>query len=57
MRLKDLKRWRELVLVDYLAGRYDKEAAQAKCRVITRAIESMAKMQDEQMKEQIKAAK
>jgi hypothetical protein len=41
----------------YEAGRMSKETAQAKCRVLTRAIESMAKMQDEQMKEQIKAAK
>ena len=43
MRLNDLRRWRELVLVDYAAGLISKETAQAKCRGLTRAIEAMAK--------------
>lgn len=42
MRIQDLCRLRELVLVEYLAGRFSMETAQAKCRVITRAIEKMA---------------
>jgi hypothetical protein len=57
MKIKTLQLRRDLVLMAYEAGRMSKETAQAKCRVLTRAIESMAKMQDEQMKEQIKAAK
>ncbi len=43
MRLDDLRRWRELVLVDYAAGLISKETAQAKCRGLTRAIEDVAK--------------
>ena len=42
MRIQDLCRLREMVLVEYLAGRFSMETAQAKCRVITRAIEKMA---------------
>jgi hypothetical protein len=57
MKIKTLQLRRDLVLMAYEAGRMSKETAQAKCRVLTRAIESMAKMQDEQLREQMKAAK
>lgn len=44
MRLKDLQLRRSLVLMAYEAGRITKETAQAKCKVLTRAIETMAEM-------------
>ena len=43
MRIQDLRRLRELVLVEYLEGRFSMETAQVMCRVLTRAIEKMAK--------------
>ena len=43
MKMQDLQHWRELILAEYTAGRMEKETARAKCRVITKAIESMAK--------------
>lgn len=42
MKIKNLQLRRDLVLMAYEAGRITKETAQAKCRVLTRAIESMA---------------
>ena len=44
MRIQDLQLRRDLVLMAYEAGRISKETAQAKCRVLTRAIETMAEM-------------
>ena len=43
MRVQDLRRLRERVLVEYLEGRFSMETAQVMCRVLTRAIEKMAK--------------
>lgn len=43
MKIKDLQLRRDLVLMAYEAGKLTKETAQAKCRVLTRAIENMAK--------------
>ena len=54
MRIQDLCRLRELVLVEYLAGRFSMETAQAKCRVITRAIETMAEMNLQRYQEEAK---
>ncbi len=42
MRIETLQLRRSLVLMAYEAGRITKETAQAKCRVLTRAIEGMA---------------
>ena len=42
MKIQDLQLRRNLVLMAYEAGRITKETAQAKCRVLTRAIEAMA---------------
>ena len=42
MKIKILQLRRDLVLMSYEAGRISRETARAKCRVITRAIESMA---------------
>lgn len=42
MKIKTLQLRRDLVLMAYEAGRISRETARAKCRVITRAIESMA---------------
>lgn len=42
MKIQDLQLRRSLVLMAYEAGRITKETAQAKCRVLTRAIEAMA---------------
>lgn len=43
MRIQDLQLRRSLVLMAYEAGRITKETARAKCRVLTRAIETMAR--------------
>jgi hypothetical protein len=42
MRIEKLQLWRSLILMAYEAGRISKETAQAKCRVLTRAIEKLA---------------
>ena len=39
MNLEDLRRQREQLLADFVAGKISKEEAQAKCLVITRIIE------------------
>lgn len=44
MKIQTLQLRRSLVLMAYEAGRISKETAQAKCRVLTRAIETMAEM-------------
>ena len=44
MKIQTLQLRRSLVLMAYEAGRITKETAQAKCRVLTRAIETMAEM-------------
>lgn len=43
MKIKTLQLRRDFVLMAYEAGRITRETARAKCLVLTRAIESMAK--------------
>ena len=48
MKIQDLQLRRNLVLIAYEVGRIAKETARAKCMVLTKAIETMAKENLEQ---------
>lgn len=57
MKIQTLQLRRSLVLMAYEAGRISKETAQAKCRVLTRAIETMAEMNLQRYKGEAKEGK